>query len=180
MRIQPENRPLEQLTRAHWWLPQLGHSALEVVLVAAIALATLSLSRPVTASETPIVLTAGEAEVQGVTSGQFSFLQLAARDRRRKLCLGYGRRNPDYILELTERQPQLSIAVESNGGDTTLLIQGPRGIDCNDNYRREHQDAAVTAENWPPGTYRIWVGAFNRGDRLDYSLRVFDPEAASD
>ena len=165
MRIQPGSRALELLSRG----------ALGIGL-AAVTLVALEPSRPVTAREIPIALTAGEAEVQGVTSGRLSFLELAARDRRRKLCLGYGRRNPDYILELTERQPHLRIAVESNGGDTTLLVQGPEGIDCNDNYRREHQDAAITAENWPAGTYRIWVGAFDRGDAIDYTLRVFDPD----
>lgn len=178
MRIQPENPMLEK-AQPHWWLSRLSRRALGVSLTA-ITLVALWLSRPVTASETPITLTAGEAEIQGVTGGSLSFLELAARDRRRKLCLGYGRRNPDYILELTARQPHLRIAVESNGGDTTLLIQGPRGIDCNDNYRREHQDAAVTTENAPAGTYRIWVGAFNQGEQLNYILRVFDPEDVSD
>ena len=176
MRTQVQDRMPALLAQPSWPLRPLSRRTLGAGLVA-IALVT-SATRSA-ASETPITLTAGEAEVQGVTGGQLSFLELAARDRRRKLCLGYGRQNPDYILELTAQQPRLRIAVES-GGDTTLLVQGPEGIDCNDNYRREHRDAAVTAENLPAGTYRIWVGAFNRGDELGYTLRVFDPESVNE
>ena len=176
MRTQLQNHTLEGLAQPCWPLKQLSCRTLGIGL-AALALVT-SGDRSV-ASETPITLAAGEAEVQGVTGGELSFLELAARDRRRKLCLGYGRQAPDYLLELTAQQPRLRIAVES-GGDTTLLVQGPEGIDCNDNYRREHQDAAVTANNLPAGTYRIWVGAFNRGDELSYTLRVFDPENVSE
>lgn len=145
-----------------------------------VTLLTLALPRPAIAETTPLSLSAGETEVQGVTGGSLSFLQLAARDRHRKLCLGYGHRDPDYVLELTAAYPQLSVAIDSSGEDTTLLIQGPRGIDCNDNYRRDDRDAAVTDENWPAGTYRIWVGAFNQGEQLDYVLRVFDSASLSD
>ncbi len=179
MRTQPEKSPLKRPCPTHWPLSQWSGDTLSAAAIAVVTLLALTLPRPVLAG-TPLTLTAGETEARGTTGGSFSFLQLAARDRHRKLCLGYGSSDPDYVLELTAAYPHLRIAVDSNGGDTTLLIQGPRGIDCNDNYRREHRDAAVTDEDWPAGTYRIWVGAFNEGEQLDYVLRVFDPESLRD
>lgn len=115
-------------------------------------------------------------EVQGTTAGQYGLFRLAARDRRRKLCLGYAAQQPDFRLVLREPQSRLRIAVDSSGGDTTLFVQGPEGIDCNDNARREHRDAAISGAYWPAGTYRIWVGAFAEGDRLDYLLSISRPE----
>lgn len=120
----------------------------------------------------------GVAEVRGVTSGERSLAEMAGRDRRRKVCLGYAAAEPDHTLILTQPQPRLRIAVSSEGQDTTLLVEGPRGIDCNDNYRREHRDAAVTARNWPAGEYRIWVGAFDEGDLINYRLRITNPSTA--
>ncbi len=179
MQLPPKKRTLNPTYWPHGLLRRWHGNRLSAATFAIVTLFALTLPRPAVAA-TSIALTAGETEAQGTTGGSFSFLQLAARDRHRKLCLGYGTSDPDYVLELTEAYPHLRIAVDSNGGDTTLLIQGPRGIDCNDNYRRDHRDAAVTDENWPTGTYRIWVGAFNQGEQLDYRLRVFDPESLRD
>ena len=122
----------------------------------------------------------GTAEARGVTAGERSLAEMAGRDRRRKVCLGYAAAEPDHQLILTQSQPRLRIAVSSEGADTTLLILGPRGIDCNDNYRRDHRDAAVTARNWPAGNYQIWVGSFEAGDRIDYQLRITNPNNGPD
>lgn len=138
-----------------------------------------STARLAMADEGPITLNEGRAEVTGTTVGSESLTQLAARDRHRKLCLGYGASEPDHTLELTERRDRLQIAVESGGQDTTLLVLGPNGIDCNDNRRRGDRDAAVADTDWPAGTYRIWVGSFNRGDRIDYTLQITTPAPAS-
>ena len=124
----------------------------------------------------PINLIDEAIEVQGTTVGSDSFTRLASRDRRRKICLGFGASEPDHTLILPREQPRLRVSVDSEGKDTTLLIQGPRGIDCNDNYRRAHRDAGVTDRDWPVGTYQIWVGSFNRGDRINYTLRIGPPQ----
>jgi hypothetical protein len=129
----------------------------------------------------PMTLTTGAAEVQGVTASRDratqSMTQLASRDRRRKLCLGYATPEPSHVLVLSENQPRLQVAVDSEGSDTTLLIQGPRGIDCNDNAQRGDRDAAITDSDWPAGTYQIWVGAFNPGDAINYVLRIGAPNS---
>ncbi|MGB7087913.1 MAG: hypothetical protein WBD47_20315 [Phormidesmis sp.] len=113
----------------------------------------------------------------GTTAGSYNLTQLAVRDRHRKLCLGYGSDQPSHRLELSEDQPRLQIAINSEGQDTTLLIHGPWGIDCNDNQGRGRRDAAINARNWPAGLYQIWVGSFDAGDRLDYVLEISDPTA---
>jgi hypothetical protein len=123
-----------------------------------------------------LTLTNGTAEASGTTEGSQNFTQMAARDRRRKICLGYGTVEPNYVLTLAEPQPRLRIAVDSSGSDTTLLVQGPQGIDCNDNYRRDRRDAAITDSDWPAGTYNIWVGAFSAGDRINYDLKIGPPD----
>ncbi len=125
----------------------------------------------VPADSGPTTLTEQGIQFEGTTGGDYSLMRLAGRDRRRRLCLGYGDEKPDHILILTEEMDRLSLSVMSEG-DTTLLVDGPRGIDCSDNDRRNSRDAAVKEGKWPAGTYRIWVGTFNRGDRLDYKLLV--------
>lgn len=142
----------------------------------AVPLAGLLIGSRAKAQE-PVELTREAVEMQGRVEGSESLTRLAARDRRRKICLGFSSDEPSHILEITQDQPRLRVAVDSEGEDTTLLIQGPRGIDCNDNYRRMHRDAAVTDSDWPAGTYQIWVGTFNRGDRIDYTLRISPPQA---
>lgn len=122
----------------------------------------------------PLRLQNGLAQVRGVTAGERSLAEMAGRDRRRKVCLGYASESPDHYLVLTQPQPRMRIALNSEGEDTTLLVLGPRGVDCNDNYRREHRDAGITARDWPAGEYQIWVGAFEEGDRISYQLRIVD------
>ena len=122
----------------------------------------------------PATLTEQGIQFEGTAGGDYSLTRLAGRDRRRRLCLGYGNEKPDHVLILTEEMDRLSLSVMSEG-DTTLLVDGPRGIDCSDNDRRNSRDAAVQEGQWPAGTYRIWVGAFERGDRIDYKLSVGEP-----
>ena len=123
-----------------------------------------------------VTLTEQGIRFEGQTTGDYSLMNLAGRDRRRRLCLGYGDPEPDHVLVLAEAVPRLVLTVESEG-DTTLLVDGPRGIDCNDNYRRNNRNAQIRDGRWPAGTYRIWVGAFERGDRIDYRLTVAEPKS---
>ncbi|MGB3766093.1 MAG: hypothetical protein WA947_06000 [Phormidesmis sp.] len=130
----------------------------------------------VSAKDNSATLTAQGVQFEGTTGGDYNLMRLAGRDRRRRLCLGYGDEAPDHVLVLPEAVERLSVSVMSDG-DTTLLIDGPKGIDCDDNARRGSRDAAVKDANWPAGTYRIWVGAFERGDRIDYKLSVSESDS---
>jgi len=154
---------------------------LRVGLISTLGYGALTGQLPVKANEQTadsaiIRLRNGAAEVRGVTAGERSLAEMAGRDRRRKVCLGYAGESPDHTMILTEPQPRLRIAVNSEGEDTTLLVLGPKGIDCNDNYGRDSRDAGVSAQNWPAGEYRIWVGAFEAGDRISYQLLITNPD----
>ncbi len=141
-------------------------------------LAGLMLVQGVQADDTqPMRFTGSAVEARGQTGGEENLTRIAARDRRRKLCLGFSTSAPSHVLVLPDNQARLRIAVDSDGSDTTLLIRGPRGIDCNDNARRNSRDAAVADTNWPAGKYEIWVGAYSRGDRLNYTLNVSAPSS---
>ncbi len=164
------------LTQKVPWKNQRSQLLSRLISLSAIPVAAWMFVLPALAQDNtePITLSGSAAQVQGVTAGDYSLTALAGRDRRRRLCLGYGSAEPNHTLVLSKPARRLQVTVES-GGDTTLLIQGPQGIDCNDNPGRNQLNAAVDYSDWPEGTYRIWVGSFSRGDRLNYTLRISEP-----
>lgn len=111
--------------------------------------------------------------VRGFTGGSYSLSAKSNRDRDQKACIGFADPNPDHIMVLEKDFPQMTIQVDSNGNDTTLLIQGPdeNTIRCGDDTGKS-KDASVSDRNWKSGTYRIWVGTFNPGVKRDYTLTV--------
>lgn len=160
----------ESINRLMGWVGAAGVIATMSYLVPSMATAQVL----VPSGTGSVTLTDEGIQFQGTTTGSYGLMRLAGRDRRRRLCLGYGSEQPSHVLVLAEDANRLNLAVESDG-DTTLLVEGPRGIDCNDNYRRNSRDAAVRDGRWPAGTYRIWVGAFEKGDRISYKLLVSQP-----
>ena len=115
-----------------------------------------------------------DARVRGSTAGFFSLSNIIPRDREGNLCLGFADSTPDHILVLQQDFSSLTLQIDSGGNDTTLLVQGPTDntIRCGSMTNRRNPDARIQAVNWPAGAYRIWVGAFNQGERLDYVLTV--------
>ncbi|MEH2285180.1 MAG: hypothetical protein V7K90_28345 [Nostoc sp.] len=114
-----------------------------------------------------------QGTVQGFTGGSYSLSAISNRDRDQKACVGFADPNPDHIMVLEKDFSQLTIQVDSNNNDTTLLIQGPDStmIRCGDDTGKS-KDASVSDRNWKRGTYRIWVGTFNPGVKRDYTLKV--------
>jgi hypothetical protein len=135
----------------------------------------LSFAQP-TASEIRISsgFAPNQAQADGITAGVYGISNIASRDRNGNLCLGYAESTPDHILVLTDSFEHLTISVDSNGADTTLLIQGPNDatIRCNDNADRSSPDATIDDIDWASGTYRVWVGAFDQGAQHDYVLSI--------
>ena len=113
------------------------------------------------------------ASVSGNTVGSFSLANIASNDLRGNLCAGFADANPGHILTLQSDFPTLTITVDS-GEDTTLLVQGPNdnSIHCAQDISRTNLDAQIVDTNWRAGTYRIWVGAHEQGQRFSYSLTV--------
>ena len=114
-----------------------------------------------------------QGRVQGFTGGSYSLSAISNRDRDQKACIGFADPTPDHIMVLEKDFSQLTIQVDSNNNDTTLLIEGPNQttIRCGDDTGKS-KDASVSDHNWKSGTYRIWVGTFNPGVKRDYTLTV--------
>jgi hypothetical protein len=114
------------------------------------------------------------ASVRGFTNGIFALSNIAGRDRRGAICSGFADSNPDHIMVLQQDFEALTLQVNSGGNDTSLLIQGPNDITvrCGEDTDRRNPDAQVQDQGWSAGTYRIWVGSHNQGQRYNYSLTV--------
>lgn len=115
-------------------------------------------------------VTSGEGHTGGSTSLP---ALLGNRDRHDNFCLGFGDPIPDYILVLDEDVAQLAIQVDSQGRDTTLIVQGPddRTLYCADDTE-SGIDAALTLSGGKAGRYRIWVGTAEPGASWNYRLSV--------
>ena len=112
-------------------------------------------------------------QVGGYTGGGYSLSSIANRDGNNKPCIGFGDPTPDHIMVLQQDFSNLSVLVNTGGKDTTLVVQGPsdRSVRCGDDTGSS-KDASVQGSNWSAGTYRIWVGSFESGQRLDYTITV--------
>ncbi len=107
----------------------------------------------------------GQKSATGYTGGSYSLPSIANRDRNGNPCLGYGEQAPDFVMNLQGDIPQLSIAVNSGGQDTTLVIRGPGNFTlCGDD--------TVQDSNWQAGKYEIWVGTIEPNQNWNYSLTV--------
>lgn len=85
-------------------------------------------------------------------------------------CLGYVRRSPHQRLTLTNDFSDLELHVTSDT-DTTLIVEGPGGIWCNDDS--DGHNPVIRGE-WLPGDYSIWVGAYRPQARPSYELSIRD------
>ncbi len=107
----------------------------------------------------------------GFTGGTHSFTEQFNRDREGNLCVGYGDITPDYILTIAEDLPQLTLEVDSGGNDTTIVIQDRDRniIYCGDDFNNS-PDARLNYDNFPAGTYQIWIGSFDPNQRWNYDF----------
>jgi len=85
-------------------------------------------------------------------------------------CLGYVSSEPHEEITLQANFSHLEMRVESDL-DTTLIIEGPGGVWCNDDHGGKNP--TISGE-WLPGLYRIWVGAYRADDVPDYRLSIRD------
>lgn len=120
-----------------------------------------------------MTLTTGFTSTQtsGETVGAYGLANIASRDSNGEFCLGYADREPDHVLTLEEDFTELTIAINSGGADTTLLIQSDNTVLCNDNASRQSRDAQIQAP-FPKGTYQMWVGSFAQEGRHRYNVTI--------
>lgn len=113
------------------------------------------------------------ASVSGFTNGISALSNIAGRDRNGIICAGFADTNPDHTMVLQQDLTSLTLQVDSGGSDTSLLVQGPDGtVRCGEDSDRRNPDALIQDQGWSAGTYRIWVGSHNQGQRYSYSLNV--------
>ena len=124
-------------------------------------------------SEMQLALGFASTQAGGETVGSYGLSNIASRDSSGEFCLGYGERAPNHVLTLEQDFTQLTIAVDSGGADTTLLIQGPNDttVRCNDNADRRSRDPKIQ-DTFAKGTYRLWVGSFEQEGRHRYTLTI--------
>jgi hypothetical protein len=104
-----------------------------------------------------------------VSGGSTSAREIAGRaDTPTGGCSGFMADQPDHVLDLKAFFQYLSVSAQSPE-DTTIVVKGPGGIWCNDDY--DGKNAGVSGQ-WLPGLYQIWVGSFKKGNSLPYTLRI--------
>lgn len=116
-----------------------------------------------------------QARMRGFTRGSFSLPAIANQDRHGNFCLGYAASTPDHVFQLEAPFNQLTVQVDSRGNAMTLLIQGPNEttIRCSSSHPRQgHNGITLQDQDWAAGTYQVWVGSVEQGQRYDYVLTI--------
>ncbi|TAE54074.1 MAG: hypothetical protein EAZ76_16235 [Nostocales cyanobacterium] len=83
-------------------------------------------------------------------------------------CSGFVDKDPNHNLKLLNKFDYLKIQVESPA-DTTIMIKGPGGTWCNDDL--DGKNPGIVGE-WLKGSYKIWVGSYEKGKSLPYTLKI--------
>lgn len=87
-------------------------------------------------------------------------------------CIGFVDKEPNHKVVLTDFFDALSWQVESSM-DTTIMIKGPGGIWCNDDY--QGKNPGVSGQ-WQTGTYYVWVGSYKKDDYHSYRIKIFEEQ----
>jgi hypothetical protein len=107
--------------------------------------------------------------VRGVSGGAIAATDLASRNETATgACAGFIDEQPDHRVDLTEYFNSLSLQIQSSE-DTTLVIRGPGGVWCNDDYSGKNPGIAG---QWLSGTYEIWIGSFQQNSYHPYVIKI--------
>jgi len=108
----------------------------------------------------------------GSTGGSTSLPAIVSnRDRNNNKCLGFADPKPDHVLVLQQPFSRLKLSINNGGNNTTIVVSGPNNtIRCSSDS--DSKDANLEDTDWQAGTYRVWVGSIESGDRRNYRLTV--------
>lgn len=107
--------------------------------------------------------------IRGISGGDQAASEVAGRTATATgPCNGFIDTQPDHTIVLTEFFNYLSFQVQSPE-DTTLMVRGPGGTWCNDDYSGKNPGIAG---QWLSGTYEIWVGSFAQSTYHPYVIRM--------
>jgi len=107
--------------------------------------------------------------IRGISGGAVPAKQVAGRgETPTGPCVGFVDEAPDHVIKLTAFFNYLSLVVESPQ-DTTIVISGPGGTWCNDDFQAKNPGIAG---QWLAGTYNIWVGSYDKDKYYPYIIRI--------
>jgi len=107
--------------------------------------------------------------LRGVAGGEETAIAISDREQTPTgACAGFINTLPNHRLTLDQVFYSLRVRVKSEG-DTTIIIRGPGGVWCNDDY--DGSNAGIAGQ-WLAGNYEIWVGAYTEDTFLPYELEV--------
>jgi hypothetical protein len=109
------------------------------------------------------------ATIRGISGGEMSASEVATRtETATGACTGFVDTQPDHTIVLSEVFNFLDLQVESPE-DTTLIVRGPGGTWCNDDYTGKNPGIAG---QWLSGTYQIWIGSYRQNEYSPYVIRM--------
>jgi hypothetical protein len=107
--------------------------------------------------------------VRGISGGEMGASDVATRtETATGACTGFVDAKPDHTIVLSGVFNYLNLQVESPE-DTTLIVRGPGGTWCNDDYTGKNPGIAG---QWLSGTYEIWVGSYRQNEYSPYVIRM--------
>ncbi|BAZ39746.1 hypothetical protein NIES4101_57010 [Calothrix sp. NIES-4101] len=150
---------------------------LSLVLISVVATSTISTT--VQAQEAPPAIfgdvTIGTRfapdpyPVRGMSGGSIPGKKIVGRtETPTGPCTGFFDEKPDHTIELKNRFEYLKLQVQSPA-DTTLIISGPGGSWCNDDFNGKNP--GIVGE-WLPGIYQVWIGSYEKNRYLPYTLQI--------
>ena len=108
-------------------------------------------------------------KMRGMSGGSTPGKSIAGRrDTPTGACTGFFDQKPDHTLHLNRKFDYLKLKV-SSPGDTALIIKGPDGIWCNDDFKGKNPE--IVGE-WLPGKYELWLGSFVKGEYFPYTIEI--------
>ncbi|GGA53800.1 hypothetical protein [Okeania sp. KiyG1] len=111
--------------------------------------------------------------IRGLSGGPVSAKETTGRnDTVTGPCVGFIDRKPDHRLILNGFFQSLKLEVKSSE-DTTLVIRGPGGSWCNDDF--EGKNPGIMGQ-WFSGTYEVWVGSYQRNKYYPYVIKITKEE----
>ena len=107
--------------------------------------------------------------VDGVSAGSLAALEVVRTEQTATgYCDGFVNQQPNHTLTLKKFFDFLKIEVDSST-DTTIVVQGPGGIWCNDDAN--HTNPVIEGQ-WQPGMYKIWIGSYQENVTNNYRIRI--------
>ncbi len=107
--------------------------------------------------------------MRGMSGGSTSGKSIAGRrDTPTGACTGFFDAKPDHTLQLKRKFDYLKLKVTSPG-DTALIIKGPDGVWCNDDFKGQNPE--IVGE-WLPGQYQLWLGSFLKNKYFPYTIEI--------